>query len=194
MNINDEKYTYVSEIFNANLVEYFIYMISAMMYNQKSAFYERLKAAPPESCDRRKDERGDCLLAGGLKLRLLKEIAIIFLICIAGSAVSALIPVPTPASVVSMVLLFLCFILKILKPNQIRTTSGYLLDNMAFFFVPSGVEIMTVFDTVKSNVVGILVICLLSTVVTFAATAYTVIAVMKIQSGLKNRRLKRRES
>lgn len=60
--------------------------------------------------------------------------------------------------------------------------------------MPSGVEIMTVFDTVKSNFVGILVICLLSTVVTFAATAYTVIAVMKIQSGLKNRRLKRRES
>lgn len=49
MNINDEKYTYVSEIFNANLVEYFIYMISAMMYNQKSAFYKRLRAAPPES-------------------------------------------------------------------------------------------------------------------------------------------------
>ena len=164
-----------------------------MMYNQKSAFYKRLRAASPESCDRLKDERGDCLIAGGLKLKLLKEIAIIFLICLAGSAVSALIPVPAPASVVSMVLLFLCFILKILKPDQIRITSGYLLDNMAFF-LPSGVEIMTVFDTVKSNFVGILVICLLSTVVTFAATAYTVIAVMKIQSGLKNRRLKRRES
>ena len=45
---------------------------------------------------------------------------------------------------------------------------------MAFFFVPAGVSIINYFDVLKSTWIQLVVICVISTVVTFVVTAWSV--------------------
>ena len=121
-------------------------------------------------------------------MKILKQVAIIFGICLLGQMAAELIPVPFPGSVMSMVFLFILFLLNWLKPHKLSEVNGFLLENMAFFFIPSGVGIITQYEVIKHSVVQILIICVVSTVLTFAVTAYTVKLVMGIQSRVRSKR------
>ncbi len=121
-------------------------------------------------------------------MKILKQAFVLFGICLIGQILAELIPVPFPGSVMSMVLLFILFILDWIKPKALKEVNAFLLENMAFFFIPSGVGIITQYDLIKNSVVQILIICIVSTVVTFAATAYTVKFVMGVQSKARKKR------
>ena len=75
--------------------------------------------------------------------------------------------------VIGMILLFILLCVHILKVDHTREKSDFLLENMAFFFIPAGVSIINYFDVLKNWVVQLIVICVVSTVVTFAVTAYS---------------------
>ena len=62
----------------------------------------------------------------------------------------------------------------VLKIEHIQEKADFLLENMAFFFVPAGVSIINYFDVLKNSVVQLIIICVVSTVVTFAVTAWSV--------------------
>ena len=59
------------------------------------------------------------------------------------------------------------------------------MENMAFFFVPAGVSVMNYFDILKSTLVPFLIICIISTIITFVATAYSVQLVMRLMNRRK---------
>ena len=122
-------------------------------------------------------------------MRILKQIGFIFGICLVGQIIAELIPVPFPGSVMSMVLLFILFMLNWANPEKLKNVNDFLLENMSFFFVPSAVSIITKYDLIKNSIVQILIICVVSFVVTFAVTAYTVTFVMKIQERFRRQRI-----
>ena len=68
--------------------------------------------------------------------------------------------------------------------------ADFLLSNMAFFFVPAGVSIINYFDELKSTAVQLIIICIISTVVTFAVTAYSVMLTVRLMKKWKDRRKK----
>lgn len=107
-------------------------------------------------------------------VKIICQIAIIFTICWISQMVEAILPFPFPASVIGMVLLLILLLVHCLKVDHIREKSDFLLSNMAFFFIPAGVSIINYFDILASNLVPLLIICLVSTLLTFAVTAYTV--------------------
>ena len=122
-------------------------------------------------------------------MRILKQIGFIFGICLVGQIIAELIPVPFPGSVMSMVLLFILFMLNWANPEKLKNVNDFLLENMSFFFVPAAVSIITKYDLIKNSIVQILIICVVSFVVTFAVTAYTVTFVMKIQERFRRKRI-----
>jgi holin-like protein len=107
-------------------------------------------------------------------VKIICQIAIIFTICWISQIVEAILPFPFPASVIGMVLLLILLLVRALKVDHIREKSDFLLSNMAFFFIPAGVSIINYFDILASNLIPLLVICLVSTLLTFAVTAWAV--------------------
>ena len=107
-------------------------------------------------------------------MKLLSQIGIVFGICLASIGMEALLPFSFPAGVIGMILTFLLLVFKILKLEQIQTLSDFLLGNMAFFFVPAGVNIINYLNILKNNVIQLIIICVVSTILTFAATAYSI--------------------
>lgn len=117
-------------------------------------------------------------------MKLLTQIAVLFGICLLGETISVLLPFAFPATVISMILLFLLLISGLLKTNQIQTTADFLLKNMALFLIPPGVGIISSLDLLGKNIVPFLLIVLITTIITFAAAAYTVQGVMWLQNKL----------
>lgn len=107
-------------------------------------------------------------------MKIIKQFGIIFFICWLGTVVEKLLPFAFPASVIAMLILLLCLITGLLKVEHIREKSDFLLENMAFFFIPAGVNVINYLDILKASWLPLVVICTVTTVITFAATAYSI--------------------
>ena len=84
-----------------------------------------------------------------------------------------------------MLLLFVLLLCGVLKVEHMREKGDFLLKNMAFFFIPSGVALLEQVDFLKGKIMILLLICLITMVLTFAATAFTVRLVSRWQKHLK---------
>lgn len=67
---------------------------------------------------------------------IMAQIGIVLAVCLVGEGIAALLPIPFPASVISMVLLFLLLAAKLLRPHHIKEKSIFLITNMACFLCP----------------------------------------------------------
>mgnify|MGYP005781342189 FL=1 len=107
-------------------------------------------------------------------MKIIKQFGIIFSLCWIATVIEGLLPIAFPASVIAMLLLLLCLMIGVLKIDHIREKSDFLLANMAFFFIPAGVNVINYLDILKANWLPLLLICVITTVITFAATAYSI--------------------
>lgn len=73
-----------------------------------------------------------------------------------------------------MILLFLLLLSGLLKVEHIREKGDFLLKNMAFFFIPSGVALIEQMDVLKGKILPLLAICLITTILTFMVSAFTI--------------------
>lgn len=122
-----------------------------------------------------------------MKFRLLIQIGIVFGVCLIGEGVSLLLPFAFPGSVISMILLFFLLLCKVIKVEHIKQKADFLLKNMAFFFIPAGVSIIDQVPFIKDSVLPLLLICFITTILTFFATAMTVRGVVWLQNRLKKK-------
>lgn len=121
-------------------------------------------------------------------MRIMMQLAIVFALCLLGEAIASVLPFPFPASVISMILVFLVLLQGQLKVYHIRKQTDFLLDNMAFFFIPAAVSIMDNLSYMQGKLVQIILICFISTVTTFFITAWSVQLTIKLQNKWKGRR------
>ena len=121
-------------------------------------------------------------------MRVLRQVSLIFLICIICEGIASILPFPFPGSVLSMIVLFILFALKWLKPDDVKETSSLLLGNMMLVFVPSFVSILNYFDVLKYIAVQFIVIIIVSTVVTFLVGGTVVSLVSNLQDRLRARK------
>ena len=110
----------------------------------------------------------------------LVQTGVVLGVCLLGEAVSAVLPVPVPAGVTSMILLFAMLCTKLIKRDPINGMSSFLLRNMAVFFIPSCVGIMRYADVFLQNALPILLICSLTTPVVFFTSSLAVRLTMRL--------------
>lgn len=120
-------------------------------------------------------------------MKILKQLLIIFILCLLGQWIANVLPIIIPGSVVSMVLLLILLMTGIIKIEHIKETTEFLLTNLAFFFAPLTVGIIENFDLIKDSIWSILFICIFTTFITFATTAFTVVWVIKIMDKRRRR-------
>ena len=100
-------------------------------------------------------------------MKHLKQLALLLACCVGGNLISALLHGALPGNVLGLTLLLVLLICRAVKLHHVEDTADFLLQNMAFFFLPA--------------CLGILAVCLLTTLCTAAATALTVHIVLKLQ-------------
>ena len=98
-------------------------------------------------------------------MRYVKQFGIILLISFLGEVLHALLPLPVPASIYGIVLLFLCLQTGLLKVSAIRETSRFLIAIMPMLFLPAAVGLIESWDVLRPVWVPYLVITVVSTFV-----------------------------
>ena len=117
-------------------------------------------------------------------MKILKELTIILFITFLGEILSKTLSLPLPGTVVGMLLLLACLITKIIKVDSLKITSNYMLDNLAFFFLPAGVGIISSLNILSGNTFKILTVIIISTLVVTVVTGLTVQGLIILQKKL----------
>lgn len=98
----------------------------------------------------------------------LKQSAIIFGFSLLGEALNRLIPLPIPAAVYGLVLLFAALCLKIVKVEHIDKVSSFLLTILPLLFVSPAVNLLESWEILAPHVLSIALLVVSSTILVFA--------------------------
>ena len=112
-------------------------------------------------------------------MQYLKQVALILVFSFLGEVCRAVIPLPIPASIYGMVLLFLALSFKILKIEQVADAAHYLMSIMGVFFVSPVVNILAYWGVVRPNIGAICVIFVVTTALVFAVSGLVTKALLR---------------
>lgn len=106
-------------------------------------------------------------------MKYMPQFAIILLATFAGQMLNSLIPLPVPAAIWGMIILFALLSTGLVKLNQVEATADFLSGLMMLIFVPFGVSLMASYDLLAGSIFKSAVIVLLSTFICYFVTGKT---------------------
>lgn len=118
-------------------------------------------------------------------MKIYYQIAILLAICMVADIISSIMPFPFPTNVTAMVILLLLLFTKLIKLEWVETVGDTLINNMQIMFIPAGVTLMISYEAVLDKLASFLFICIISTLITWLTTYYTIAFVMKLQKKAK---------
>lgn len=113
-------------------------------------------------------------------MSILKQLVLVFAVCLVAEGISAVLPFTLPASVIGIILLLVLLAVKAVKPKDLKEVSDFLLDNMALFFIPVVSSMIQYKDVLFANFWAIVLICLLTTPLVFFVTGHVVQLTVKL--------------
>ena len=111
----------------------------------------------------------------------LEQLGVLLGCCVAGDALSLLLRGRLPGNILGLTLLLVLLICGMVKPAHVADTADFLLRNMAILFLPACLGVLDIFADIKTEILGIIAVCALTTLCTAAATALTVHLVCRLQ-------------
>jgi len=117
---------------------------------------------------------------GEIILRYIRQFGVILAISFVGEILHAILPLPVPASIYGIVLLFFCLELKVVPVSAVREASSFLIEIMPIMFIPAAVGLMDSWQMIRGALVPYLVITAASTVLVMASAGRAVQFVMKL--------------
>lgn len=103
-------------------------------------------------------------------MKYLRQLLIILLISFIGEILKCLIPLPIPASIYGMVILFVCLMTGIIKLEQVKEAGKYLIEIMPVMFIPAGVGLITSWDILKPMLIPFCLITVVTIITVIFAT------------------------
>lgn len=107
-------------------------------------------------------------------MKIFREALIILSIYLLGEVISKGLGLPVPGNIIGMIIFLVLLCSNIIKLEKVETISSFFLDHLAFFFIPAGVGLITSFDIIKSSLIEILFICIITTTIVITVTGLIV--------------------
>ncbi|MGN0307255.1 MAG: CidA/LrgA family protein [Lachnospiraceae bacterium] len=90
------------------------------------------------------------------------QLMIIFAISFVGELLNTLLPLPVPASVYGLILLFILLLTKVIKLNHVEDAADFLMSIMPLFFLESTVRVMNSYGLVRGKITVLFLAAFLS--------------------------------
>ena len=103
-------------------------------------------------------------------MKLFKQFTIIIFLSFLGEVLHTLIPFPIPASIYGIMLLFLLLERKVLRIDDIREVSDFLIFIMPLLFIPSAVGLIDVWDELRASLTAYVIIIISVTLIVMVVT------------------------
>lgn len=96
-------------------------------------------------------------------MKYLKQFAIILAVTCVGEFLYYFLPLPVPASIYGLVLMFVLLVTGVIKLEQVDSAGTFLIDIMSVMFIPAGVGLITAFDELRPILIPVLIITVVTT-------------------------------
>ncbi|AOY75225.1 CidA/LrgA family protein [Clostridium formicaceticum] len=110
---------------------------------------------------------------------LFRQFFIIIAVCLAGELVNKSLGIPIPGNVLGMIFLLLLLLLGVIKLEMIDKIAKFLLEHLAFFFIPAGVGLLNNLHLIQGQWLPIMSVVLLSTIIVMGVTGLTIQLIKK---------------
>lgn len=118
-------------------------------------------------------------------MKYMMQIGIIATLSFIAELLHFFLPLPIPASVYGLVILFVLLCLKVIKLPQVEDVADWMLSVMPIFFIAPSVGLINSFDSIKGQVIPLVFICFISTVVVTALTGLIAQGIIRLQKRKK---------
>ena len=105
-------------------------------------------------------------------MKYLIQFLIIIAFAFVGEVLHFLIPIPVPASIYGIILLFSALEKKWVKVKDIREVSVFLIAIMPVMFIPSAVGLIDSWEAIRSSIIQYIAVILLTTVVVMGCAGF----------------------
>ena len=105
-------------------------------------------------------------------MKYLKQFLIILAISFIGEILKYIVPLPIPASIYGMVIMFICLQTTILKLDDVKSVGKFLIEIMPVMFIPAGVGLMSSWGTLKPVLVPVSVITVVVIITVMLASGW----------------------
>ena len=103
-------------------------------------------------------------------MKYLQQFLLILCISFVGEFLKYVLPLPIPASIYGMVILFIGLLTGLIKLEQVKDVGKFLIEIMPVMFIPAGVGLMESWGTLKPFVLPVSVITVITIVTVMVAT------------------------
>ncbi len=114
-------------------------------------------------------------------MHYLKQFGIILAVSFAGEILNHLIPLPIPASIYGIILLFFALQFRIVKLEWVRDAGKFLIEIMPVMFIPAAVGLMDSWEVLRPALIPYVSILVLTTVIVMAASGSATQAVIRLK-------------
>ncbi len=106
-------------------------------------------------------------------MKFVKQFLLILLFSFLGELLHYLIPLPFPASIYGIVLLFAALSAKVVKVKDVREVSVFFIAVMPVMFIPAAVGLIDSWGDIRSNLIEYIIVTVVSTFAVMAAAGWT---------------------
>lgn len=112
-------------------------------------------------------------------MKYIFQFGIILLISLLGELLNYIIPLPIPAGIYGIVILFLCLELKLIPLSAVKDVSSFLVGAMQIMFIPAGVGLLSAWKLIRPNWLSYIAITVVSTFAVMLAAGWSTQAVIR---------------
>ena len=121
-------------------------------------------------------------------MKYMKQFILILTISFVGELLKYLLPLPVPASIYGMVLMFLALLTGVIKLEHVRETGKFLIEIMPLMFIPAGVGLMSSWSTLKPLLLPVAVITVVTIITVMVASGHTAQFILKREEKREGKR------
>lgn len=116
-------------------------------------------------------------------MKYLKQFGIIIGFSFVGEILHHLIPLPIPASIYGIVLLFLALELKILPVEEVKEAGKFLIAIMPIMFIPAAVGLIESWGMIREGLLAYVVVTAVTTMLVMGISGLVTQAVIRLKKG-----------
>lgn len=113
-------------------------------------------------------------------MKYVKQFLIILAISLAGEILKYVLPLPIPASIYGMAILFAALMTGLIKLDAVRDTGRFLIEIMPVMFIPAGVGLMKSWGDLKPILLPVAIITVVTSITAMGATGLLSQCVIRI--------------
>ncbi|HAL74440.1 MAG TPA: murein hydrolase regulator LrgA [Clostridiales bacterium] len=116
-------------------------------------------------------------------MKYIRQLTIILVFTLAGELLNRLIPLPVPASIYGLLLMFGALAAGLLNVQAIRETALFLIAIMPILFVAPFVNLLDIWPIVEPFLLPVSLLIIISTLLTFGVSGLITQSIIKLKSG-----------